>query len=59
MLKKYTTKFAPKRDEPYLIQKTVSPTTYCISSLDAPEITLEKYHVSDLVPYKEPEERRP
>lgn len=53
----FTSKFAPRRDGPYLIQKIVSPTTYILSSTDKPDQPLGKYHTSALTPYQISEER--
>ncbi|KAL1489748.1 hypothetical protein ABEB36_013683 [Hypothenemus hampei] len=49
--KQFTSKFSPKRDGPYVIQKMVTPTTCLISSLEDLEKTMGKYHVSALTPY--------
>ncbi|XP_048516500.1 uncharacterized protein LOC125502444 [Dendroctonus ponderosae] len=50
----FTSKFAPKRDGPYLIQRMLSPTTYMLSSIDQPDKPIGKNHTSALTPYKEP-----
>lgn len=55
----YTSKFAPRRDGPYLIVKQCSPTTFQIASMDEPEIVLGKYHVSSLRKFTQPEEPNP
>lgn len=47
----YTAKFAPKRDGPYVVVKCCSPTTYEIATLQRPDKTLGKYHVSCLTNY--------
>lgn len=48
----YTSKFAPKRDGPYLIMKQCSPTTFELSSLAEPDKIIGKYHSSCLKPFK-------
>lgn len=48
--KSITSKFAPRRDGPYVISKIVSPTTYEVS--DSSGETLGKYHVSALQKYR-------
>lgn len=47
----YTSKFAPRRDGPYVITKIVTPTTYEISSTSEPQTALGKYHASALSPF--------
>lgn len=49
----YTTKFAPKRDGPYVIVKRVSPSTFQIASMPTPDIPLGTYHTSALTPFVE------
>lgn len=48
----YTSKFAPRREGPYLILKQLSPTTYQIADPKKPNIPLGSYHVSALKPFK-------
>lgn len=52
-------KFVPKRDGPYLVTKKVSPTTYLVSGLNSPEEVLGKYHVSQLVRFKDTDDVAP
>ncbi|XP_047991405.1 uncharacterized protein LOC125230317 [Leguminivora glycinivorella] len=47
-IKGITSKFAPRRDGPYIISKIVSPTTYILANNGE---TVGKYHVSDLTTY--------
>lgn len=49
----YTSKFAPRRDGPYVIHRQVTPTTYEVSSLTDPDIPLGKYHASAIHPFIE------
>lgn len=49
----YSSKFAPRRDGPYVIRRVVTPTTYEISSVQSPDEPLGKYHASALTPFKE------
>ncbi|KAK4879181.1 hypothetical protein RN001_007327 [Aquatica leii] len=51
--KGYTSKFAPRRDEPYLIKTQCSPTTYKIASASNPNEIIGSYHVSALRPFVE------
>lgn len=48
----YTSKFAPRRDGPYIIIKVHSPTSYEVANLNQPTIPLGKYHVSALTNYR-------
>uniref|UniRef100_A0A6P7GB10 Uncharacterized protein LOC114340005 n=1 Tax=Diabrotica virgifera virgifera TaxID=50390 RepID=A0A6P7GB10_DIAVI len=50
--KSVTSKFAPRRDGPYVITKVISPTTYQVSPADNLETFVGKYHVSALTPYR-------
>ena len=47
----YTSKFAPRRDGPYIIIEKKSPVSYVIAAEDAPHQPLGKYHVSALRPF--------
>lgn len=47
----YTSKFAPKRDGPYLVRKQISPTTYQLAELTDTNRPVGVYHVSALTPY--------
>ena len=49
----YTSKFAPRRDCPYLISKLVSPSAYQIVSPKDKTTPLGVYHTSALTPYVE------
>ncbi|KAK4885267.1 hypothetical protein RN001_001538 [Aquatica leii] len=51
--KGYTSKFAPRRDGPYLIKTQCSPTTYKIASVSNPNEVIGSYHVSALRPLVE------
>ncbi|KAK4875036.1 hypothetical protein RN001_011458 [Aquatica leii] len=51
--KGYTSKFAPRRDGPYLIETQCSPTTYKIASVSNPNEIIGSYHVSALRPFVE------
>ncbi|KAK4874517.1 hypothetical protein RN001_013877 [Aquatica leii] len=51
--KGYTSKFAPRRDGPYLIKTQCSPTTYKIASVSNPNEIIGSYHVSALRPFVE------
>ncbi|KAK4879532.1 hypothetical protein RN001_007678 [Aquatica leii] len=51
--KGYTSKFAPRRDGPYLIKTQCSPTTYKIASVSNPSEIIGSYHVSALRPFVE------
>ncbi|CAH2102561.1 unnamed protein product [Euphydryas editha] len=46
-----SSKFMPKRDGPYRIQKRVSPTTYLLTFPGSPDKVIGKYHISDLRRY--------
>lgn len=46
----YTQKFAPERDDPYVIIKQISPTSYQLASLQTPNMPLGVYH--SLTPYR-------
>lgn len=48
-----TSKFMPKRDGPYVIVTTRSPTTFEIANPNDPGKILGKYHISALKPYQE------
>lgn len=48
-----SSKFAPKRDGPYMISKRVTPTTYEVSSISDPTDIIGKYHLSDLTEFRE------
>lgn len=50
---KKTSKFMPKRDGPYVIVTTRSPTTFEIADPNEPDKILGKYHASALKPYQE------
>lgn len=46
-----TSKFAPRRDGPYVVLRKVSPTSYQVAATNAPTVPLGTYHVSALVKY--------
>ncbi|GBP22277.1 hypothetical protein EVAR_22563_1 [Eumeta japonica] len=46
-----SSKFVPKRDDPYLINKKVSPTTYLLAYPETLDEPIGKYHDSDLKRY--------
>lgn len=54
--KSFTSKFAPKRDGPYLIHKKISDGTYEVAAVNDPTVSLGKRHESALSPYTGPEE---
>ena len=49
--KSFTSKFAPRRDGPYVITRVISPTSYQIAHVNQPDSPLGNYHVSALTPY--------
>ncbi|KAG8235541.1 hypothetical protein J437_LFUL013503 [Ladona fulva] len=50
----FTSKFAPRRDGPYVITFQKSPTTFQIAAPDATAVPLGVYHVSALTPFVPP-----
>lgn len=55
----YSSKFAPRRDGPYIISKIVSPTTFEITSADNSNTVLGKYHISALTKFMGLSNRQP
>jgi len=51
--KKITSKFAPRRDGPYIILTQRSPTSYEIANIETPHVSLGAYHTSALRPCQE------
>uniref|UniRef100_A0A1Y1KT95 RNA-directed DNA polymerase n=1 Tax=Photinus pyralis TaxID=7054 RepID=A0A1Y1KT95_PHOPY len=47
----FTSKFAPRRDGPYLVIEKISPTSYRIATPGQENIPLGVYHESDITPY--------
>ncbi|GJQ81744.1 hypothetical protein Trydic_g9183 [Trypoxylus dichotomus] len=52
--KGYTSKFAPKRDGPYKVLKTITPTTHELGTCALPSQLIGRYHVSDIWAYYAP-----
>ncbi|CAK9827511.1 hypothetical protein ANTRET_LOCUS5199 [Anthophora retusa] len=52
--RQFTSKLAPKRDGPYVIQRQVGPNSYEIWSRDAEPICVGVYHTSTLTPLEIP-----
>lgn len=52
--KGYTSKFAPRRDGPYVVKKQVSSASYIL--MDAAEEELGRFHASELAIFREAEE---
>ncbi|RZC42625.1 hypothetical protein BDFB_014098 [Asbolus verrucosus] len=52
---KITSKFVPKRHEPYSVKHRVSETSYEVAELKPPHSCLGKYLVSALTPYMSPQ----
>lgn len=48
-------KFAPRRDGPYIVLKQNSPTSYELAAVERPTISIGKYHVSALQPFNQDE----
>ncbi|KAJ3640349.1 hypothetical protein Zmor_003653 [Zophobas morio] len=49
---RYSSKFAPRRDGPYVIIEEVSPVTYVVASPNKLDEPLGKYHTSALRPFE-------
>jgi hypothetical protein len=47
----YTSKFAPRRDRPYVVIEKKGPVAYVVAAVDDPDRPLGKYHVSALRPF--------
>jgi hypothetical protein len=47
----YTSKFAPRRDGPYVVVEKKGPVAYVVAAIDDPDRPLGKYHVSALRPF--------
>jgi hypothetical protein len=47
----YTSKFAPRRDGPYVVIEKKGPVAYVVAAVDDPDHPLGKYHVSALRPF--------
>uniref|UniRef100_A0A6P7GSH1 Uncharacterized protein LOC114340237 n=1 Tax=Diabrotica virgifera virgifera TaxID=50390 RepID=A0A6P7GSH1_DIAVI len=54
-----SSKFAPRRDGPYLILNQLSPTSYELATLTHPDVSIGKYHVSALHPFVEDDSDSP
>lgn len=46
-----SSKFVPKRDGPYRIERKVSPTTYILTHCEPPNEVIGKYHTTDFCRY--------
>lgn len=48
-----SSKFAPKRDGPYLVKEVVTPTTYLLTTCDKDRHEIGRYHARDIYLYHE------